>query len=306
MKKDKSEGKVKIGLISEIDLKSPGIKVLYWSLFLILVILALIAFLPPLWVMVSSTKDTAEFYAVPPTVIPKSFNLAKLISIWNDISFGKYYMNTIYVTLGTIVASITFNGLAGYVLAKLKPRGSTVVFALLMATMMIPNNVSMVPVYKNIINFPLLRPFASLGVDTSLINTFWPMWMMSASNIFLIIVFKGFFDGIPTSYIEAAHLDGCNAVSVFTRVVLPLSKPVIATASILTVTSAWSDFFWPYMVLKTRDLSTVIVIVYKLRDSMSVDRFIPVLTFAMLPPMILFMFFQKNIMQGFSMSGLKG
>jgi multiple sugar transport system permease protein len=255
-----------------------------------------------LWVIVSSAKDSAEFFAVPPTIIPRSFDFPMLLRSWNTFGLARYYLNTVYVAVGSVAFSIIFNGFAGYVLAKLKPRGHTIIFALVMGTLLMPNAVSMVPTYKNIIHFP----FSFLPFGVNLLDTFWPMWLMSGANAFLIIVFKGFFDGIATSFIEAARLDGCNDLQVFSKIVLPLSKPVMFTAIILQINWTWGDFFWPYMVLKDKAMYTVIVEVFQMQQALAVNRQIVLLTFALLPPIIFFVFFQKYIMQGFTMSGLKG
>lgn len=297
-KKEKVTLKNKVGLISSIDLKSKRYKVLFGVLFAIMVLLTLICMLPPLWVILSAAKDNAEFYSTPPTIIPHSFNWHKLVDKWKEYSFGRYYLNTVYVTVGSIISSVFFNGFAGYVLSKLKPHGVGLLFGLVMATLMVPSSVSMVTTYKNIIDFPILH--------FNLLNTFWPMWMMAGANAFMIIVYKSFFDGIPTSFIEAANLDGCSDIDVFFRIVLPLSKPVIGTSIILTMNGTWGDFFWPYMVLKDKNLYTVIVQVYNLQGWLASNDVIVLLTFAVLPPIVIFCFFQKYIMQGFTMSGIKG
>ena len=308
-KKEKVTMKNKVGLISSIDLKSNVYKTLFWILFAVMVVLALICMLPPLWILVSSTKDAAEFYASPPTIIPRTFNGKVLKDIWMEYEFGKYYLNTVFVTVGSIISSVFFNGMAGYVLSKLKPHGVGLLFGLVMATLMVPSSVSMVTTYLNIIDFPLIRLInliTWLNFDSSLLDTFWPMWMMAGANAFMIIVYKSFFDGIPTSFIEAANLDGCSDIQVFFRIVLPLSKPVIGTSVILTMNGTWGDFFWPYMVLKEKSLKTVIVMVYDLQGWLPSNKVIVLLTFAVLPPIIIFCFFQKYIMQGFTMSGIKG
>lgn len=298
MAKKVKEKQQKVGLISQIDLKNTRYKILFGVLFLIMIILTLVCMLPPLWVIISSGKPSAEFYSVPPTIIPHSFDINKLLDIWNEYSFGRFYINTILVTAGCVAFSVVCNGFAGYVISKLKPKGIGLVFGVIMATLMIPGSVSMVPTYINIIHFPL--------GNVNLINTFWPMWMMAGANAFMIIVYKSFFDGISTSFIEAAQLDGCNEFDVFWRIVLPLSKPVIFTSIILTINGAWGDFFWPYMVLKDKSLYTVIVEVFQLQSLLAEDKLIALLAFTIVPPIILFAFFQKYIMQGFTMSGIKG
>ena len=290
----KNEG----AIISDIELKRTGGKIAYVCFIIIMCLIILVCILPPLWVILSSVKSTEEFYAVPPTIIPRTFEWRKLLEAWNQLSFAKYYMNTFTVIAGTIAASVIVNGLAGYVLSKLKPLGSRIIFTLILCVYMLPASATMVPVYKNIINFPVL--------NINLLNTYIPLWMIAGANAFMVMVYKSFFDGIPSSYIEAARLDGANDIQIFAKVMLPLSKPVIFTSMILTFNSSWGDFFWPFLILKDKEVQTVIVRIYALKNVIGMDLLITSLAICILPPIILFMFFQKYIMQGFSMGGIKG
>lgn len=297
-KKNKKGTPRREGIISELDYKYKKIKVLYWCLFAVMCAIAFVCLAPPLWVILSSVKDTKEFYQIPPTLIPHKFDFGKIGQIWTRFSFGKYYLNTVILTVFSIAWSIFSNGLAGYVLSKIKPKGSGVVFALIFASMMLPTSVSMVPIYKNIIDFPI--------GGFNLINTFVPMVLMTGCNAFMTIVYKSFFDGIPTAILEAAKIDGCGEIRSFIHVILPLSKPIVFTAIILAFNHAWADFFWPNLVLKDRSMYTVIVEVFKIRSSIAQDQVLMILSFAIIPPAVMFLIFQKNIMQGLTMSGIKG
>jgi multiple sugar transport system permease protein len=292
-------GEKNTGIINYMDLRHPGVKFLYWVLFAFMLIVAFMCFAPPIWVLLSSMKDIKEFFMVPPTIIPKTFHPEKLIETWNKMNFFRYYINTFEVAAGTITVSIICNGLAGYVLSRLKPRGSSVIFMLMLWSMMLPNSVSMVPLFKNIVSFPII------GVN--LTNTFIPMWLMAGANAFYVIVFKSFFDGIPKSLIEAARLDGCSDLGIFSRIVLPLSKPVMMVIVIFSLNATWGDFFWPYLVLKDTKMYTVMVKIFTMKGNggYSMDLQMVALTFAIIPPAILFIFFQKYIMQGFTLSGIK-
>lgn len=287
-----------VGIIGKLDYKKGSVKLLYWILFALLVVIALVCLLPPLWVLSSSVKDIKEFFAIPPTLIPRTFQPDKLWDAWRQLDFTTLYLNTLFLTIGMLVFSILFNGMTGYFLSVLKPKGSRIVFLLVLWTMLLPNTLGMVPIFKNIIDFPLI------GIN--LTNTFWPMWMMAGANAFYVIVFKGFFDGIPSALIDAAKIDGGTRLSIFFRIVVPLSKPVIMAITIFTINGAWADFFWPYMVLKDSSMWTVIVAIFNLKTAVPLDLQYAALTFAIIPPAILFVFFQKYIMQGFTFSGIRG
>ncbi|UUZ97097.1 ABC transporter permease subunit [Paenibacillus sp. P25] len=167
-----------------------------------------------------------------------------------------------------------------------------------MWTMLLPNTLGMVPIFKNIIDFPVI------GIN--LTNTFWPMWMMAGANAFYVIVFKGFFDGIPPSLVDAAKMDGGTRLSIFFRVVAPLSKPVIMAITIFTVNAAWADFFWPYMVLKDQSMWTVIVAIFNLKSVVPLDIQFIALTFAMIPPLSCLSFSKGTLCRDLRSAGSEG
>lgn len=281
------------GIISDIDYKQPSGKVLYWLLFALMIVIAFVAMAPPVWVMLSSVKDIKEFYQIPPTLLPHSFDFSKIAESWQTLNFVRYYMNTLIVTVGSIVVRIVFNGLAGYAMSKLKPKGWKVVFGLTLGSMMIPTQVSMIPVYLNVVNLKM-------------INSFLPLILMAGFNAYSAIIFKSFFDGIPSSLMDAAQIDGCSVIGIFFKIIVPLSKPVIATIAIMAFTSAWGDFLMPLLILKDKNLQTIMLAVYTLQGSLPQDQIMVILTFAIIPPAIIFIIFQRNIMQGMTMSGIKG
>lgn len=288
------------GLINSIDLKKPEIKLIYWVGFLIVSVIALVSFMPPVWIMLSSLKDINEYFQIPPTIIPKTFHPEKLVETWNLLNFGKFYMNSLKLCAGAVVTTIFFNGSLGYVLSRLKPKGSSVVFLMILWTMLMPNSISMVPLFKNFLSLPLL--------NINITGTYWPLWLLAGCNAFYVIVFKSFFDGIPSSLIEASRLDGCNNVGIFFRIVLPLSKPVLIVISIFTVNGMWGEFFWSYLVMRDPNRYTVMVKLFTMSgvSGVSQDIVVVALIYAIIPPIIIFAFFQKHIMQGFTLSGIKG
>ncbi|MDR3121353.1 MAG: carbohydrate ABC transporter permease, partial [Clostridiales bacterium] len=207
------------GLISNSDLARTSTKILYAAILAILILFVFICVVPPVWVMTSSLKDAKEFFSVPATIIPKTWHPEKLLETWNTLNFGKYYLNTLFVVIGTIAVSVSFNGMLGYVLSRLKPVGSKLILALVLWTMMLPTSMSMVPLFKSFLSLPVV----GLNVTESYI----PMWILAGANAFYVLVFKSNFDGVPISLIESARLDGCNNLTVFFRILLPISKAVI-------------------------------------------------------------------------------
>lgn len=288
------------GLISNVDYKKTSNKIIYWTIIALLILVAVICILPVVWVLVSSLKSLDEFYSIPPTLWPKRFHFEAIPELFRQYDFIKLYWNTIKLCAGSIVFSIVINGFMGYSLSKLHVKGGAIVFSIVLATYMIPTTVCMAPVYKNIISFPVL------GIN--LLNTNWPMWLMAGANAYFVILYKSFFDSLPSSLLEAAKLDGCGDFGAFIHVVVPLSKPIIATTAIMSFSGAWGDFFWPYMVLKDVDVQTIMVKIYAMQGntSIGINTLLLAITFSIIPPAIIFIIFQKKIVNGFTMSGIKG
>lgn len=195
------------GIIGDLEYKIPKVKIMYWLFFAIMLIISLVCLLPPVWVILSSFKDVKEFYEIPPTIIPRSFHIEKLWDTWNEFKFMRYYLNTSYVTIGTLVFTVLFNGLAGYFFSKLKPKGSAFFFLLILWTVLLPSTVGIVPLFGNIVDFPLFH--------INFTNTYWPLWFLAAVNPVVILIFKNFFDTIPASLVESAHIDGASKLSIF-------------------------------------------------------------------------------------------
>ena len=258
------------GAIVFTDLKRPSVKIGYALIIIIMVLCSVICVFPPLWVMVSSLKDIKEFLSIPPTIIPHSFHPEKLVETWNMMNFTSSYLNTLWVAIGSVVCAIVFNGLMGYVLSRLKPAGTVLVFSLMLWTMMLPNTVGLVPLYKHIINVKML-------------NSFIPLWLMRGASAYYVIVFKSFFDSISKEYIEAARIDGCTDLMIFFRIVVPLSKPVIMVITLFTLNGVWSDFLWPYLTLTDKKLFTVMVKLYRMGTNYSIDKKMIAMTFAIIP-----------------------
>ena len=287
------------GILTTVDLKSARARILYWSMFAFLVLASAVCLFPPLWVMLSSFKDMKEFLQIPPTIIPRSFHPEKLPEVWRTLNFSTSYANSLYMAAGELFFAVVVNGLVGYVISRLRPKGYKVIFTVILWTLMMPTSISMVPLFMMFVNVPY--------VGINLTNTFWPMWMMAGANAFNILIFKNFFDSISMSYLESARIDGCSNFGIFARIILPLSRPIIMVVSIFTVNSSWESFLWPYLVLKAPNLHTVAVKLFVYKSSgLAIDQYMMLLLLAIIPPVVIFIIFQKYIMGGFTVGGIKG
>ncbi len=294
------------GLLSSADLKTKSGKTIYWAFFAVLIIVCVISLFPALWTVLTAFKETQEIYSSF-TLFPKDMSPSnlwrRLSKSWTELKLAESFVNTIVLSIGNLAATLIVCGFGGYVLSKLKPKGSRIVFVLVVWTMMMPSQIRMVPNYIAMLHFPFAYDF---GAGVNLLDTFWPMWLGAAANAFNLILFKNAFDALSVTYVEAAKLDGCTNYGVFFKIMLPLSMPTIIFVAIGTLSSAWSEFFGPLLYLD-RHVVTPLKI-YRLQTDTSIEmntRFMG-LVFASVPPFIIFLIFQKQILGGINVGGVKG
>ena len=294
------------GMLSSSDLKTTYGKFIYWTFFAILVIVAIIAVVPAIWTVLTAFKDTQEIYNSF-SFFPQDMSWNKIITrlseSWNALQLGDSIINTIVLSIGNLLVRIVVCGFGGYVLSKLKPTGSKLIFTLVVWTMMMPSQIRMVPNYISYLHFPFA---ADNGLGVSLLDTYWPMWLGSGADTFAVLLFKNAFDALSSTYVEAAKIDGCTNYGVFFRIMLPLAMPVIIFESINVLSSAWSDFFTPLLIL---DKNAVLpLVVYRLKNDQSIqmNTYFMALMFTSIPPFIIFAFFQKRILGGINVGGVKG
>ena len=288
------------GILSDMDMKQTKYKVLYWSLFGIMLFFAgVICFLPVLWIILSGFKDPQELYAVPATFFPKTIKLSKLWEVWNAMEFYKYYINTFIMAAGCTIAPLIVSGFAGYSLSKLKPKGHKLIGRIIFVFMLIPGSMSTVPLYMTFMDFTPLH--------FNLSNTDWPMWLMGAAGSFNIILFKNSFDGIHSEIVEAARIDGATSFKIFYKIMLPLAKPVFLVVGLFAFMGAIGNFFWPYLIINDPQMTVLGVQLYKLKQTtFTVDYQMLALLFSMIPTFVLFAIFQNKIMGGMNIGGVKG
>ena len=294
------------GILSSSDLKTFKGKLLYWIFFAVLTVVSVISLFPAIWTILTAFKETREIYTGF-SLFPKDMSPAKLLGriteSWSSLQLGTSFINTIILSLGNLAFTIVICGFAGYVLSKLKPRGSRVVFVLVVWTMMMPGQLRMVPNYVTMLHFPFAYDF---GAGINLLDTYFPLWLGSAASAFNIILFKNAFDGLSKSYVEAAKIDGCSNLGIFFKIMFPLSMPVIIYVSIGALSGAWSDFFGPLLYLDKNVVTPLKV--YRMQSDSSIQmnvRFMG-LVFASIPPFLIFLVFQKRIMGGVNIGGVKG
>ncbi len=281
------------GVIRGYDIHSTKVKILAVIIMIICLIMVVVCLFPAIWVFLASFKDIKEFTREV-SILPKTFDWSRMAKTWGAFNFSKYYLNSLILVVGCTICAVFFNGLLAYALSFLKPKGYRIIEGLVMWTLLIPGTVSIVAVFRNI---------NLIGLNRSFI----PLWLAYGANAFYVVLFKQYFDTIPKDIFESAELDGCGAFRMFTKIMLPLSRPIIAVVAIFAITASWSDFLLPYLVLNGSDKVTVMVKLFSFKDTptdaVSVLR---ASFFAIIPPTILFIFFQKQITDGAVAGSIKG
>ena len=294
------------GILCHSELNSIYGKTLYWLFFAFLCLVALMAIVPTIWTILTAFKDTQEIYGAF-SFFPKNMSWGKIVSrvseSWKYLQLGKSFLNTIILSLGSLVVRIVVCGFGGYVLSKLKPKGTKIIFTLVVWTIMMPSQIRMVPNYIGYLHFPFAF---DIGIGVNLLDTFWPMWLGAGADTFSVLLFKNAFDALSSSYVEAAKIDGCSDYGVFFRIMLPLVTPVIIYESINVLSAAWSDFFTPLLVLDKNIVTPLAIYRLQSNTDVQMNTYFMALVFASIPPFLIYAIFQKRILGGVNVGGVKG
>jgi len=206
--------------------------------------MALLFALPLLWLIVSSFMTNAQINRFPPTIIPDSLHLDGYRYVFETGRFGRWFLNSSIVALATVVSNLVFCSLAGYAFARMHFRGSRVLLALMLATLVIPFQLTMIPTF-------LL--FKHLG----LIDSLGALILPSLVTPFGVFLLRQFFVSLPREIEEAAWIDGCSRLAILGKVVLPLARPALSTVAVLTLLAVWNDLTWPLIAINSDTRYTV-------------------------------------------------
>lgn len=258
-----------------------------------LVIGAFLTAFPLYWMVSGSFKASRESLDFPPTFYPHEPSLEHYAKLFRELDFGRYLGNTIVVVLIGGVG-VLFMAMAGYAFAKFTFRGKGLLFFVVLATLMIPVQVTMIPTYLILTKLSLTNTLVGIALPT----------LVSGFGIFL---FRQFMSTIPGELLEACRLDGAGELRTFWSIVLPLSKPILAVQAVLAFITGWNSFLWPLIIATDQDKYTLSVGLSLLNQQITVN---PTLQMAgaslmVVPIIVVFVIFQRHIVQGFTMSGLK-
>jgi len=248
---------------------------------------------PFIWMVFASVKPRSESVAYPPALLPQEPTFEYFRQLFVELDFGRYLVNTLAIVIISMLGLLLMAA-AGYGFAKFRFRGRDALFFLVLVTMMIPVQVTMIPTYLILNGMKLTNTLVGIALPT----------LVSGFSIFL---FRQFMATIPTEMIEAARIDGAGEWRIFFRIILPMSRPILAVQVVLTFIAGWNSFLWPLIIANDQRLYTLSVGVALLNQQIATNPSLQMAasTLMVVPILIVFIVFQRYVVQGFALSGLK-
>lgn len=263
--------------------------------YILVISVSVLMVLPFIWMLSSSLKAESQIFGFPIKWIPEIFYWSNYKDVWTKIPFHLYYLNTLKIAIATTILTVITSSLAGYAFAKLKFAERDKLFFVYIATMMIPYQVMMIP------QFMLM---SKLG----LVDSHWALIILGAFNPFGVFLFRQFFMSIPDELIEASRIDGLNDFGIYRKIILPLSRPAIASLVIFSFMHAWNDFLGPLIYLTSDHLYTIQLGMQHFITSYNTEYalLMAAAVSAIVPTIIVYFFAQDHFIEGIATSGVKG
>ncbi|MCY3864356.1 MAG: carbohydrate ABC transporter permease [Chloroflexi bacterium] len=253
---------------------------------------------PLFWMLSGSLKTVAEIFAVPIVWLPANLNFESYTNVIETAHIGRAFLNSVVVTLPTVVTTVLFSSLAGYAFAKFRSRGLDILFTIVLAIMMIPLTVILIPMYIT-------------AWELNLLDTHVGLMLPRLMNAFGIFLFRQMMANIPDELIDAARIDGAGELRIYWTIALPLSKPAITSLAILSFQWTWNDFLWPVMISSSESTRTVVLAVSVVQGSQEYghspfNELMAAASIAVLPLIAVFVIGQRYFVSGIASSGIKG
>ncbi len=260
---------------------------IFW--YIVLSLVAVITVFPFVWVITTSLKGPLDSVtAIPLQLLPQHPTFANYIRVWNQLPVGNFFINSIVVAVVTVVLNLLFTSLAAYPFAKMKFRGRDLIFYLLLATFIVPPQLTYIPSFVLAVNV--------FHYYDSILALIFP----SLATVFNIFLLRQAFRAIPDDLIDAARMDGASELRIWWNILMPLVKPSLATVAIITFVNQWNDFFWPSLMLHTREHMTLQVGLVALQGMFASDtRGVAAgVVMTVIPILILFVLLQRQFVRG--------
>lgn len=267
----------------------------YLLVHIILIAGAVLMVFPFIWMVLTSFKTIGETMQIPPTIFPKSLRLDGYKGVLAALPFARVYVNTIIVTVITVLGQIVFCSMAAYAFARLRFRGKNVIFVILLSVLMVPSQIFIMPQYLIMQKLGILDTLRALVIQN----------LFSAFTVFLL---RQFFMTLPKELEEAAIMDGCGFFRIYAQIMMPLIKPGIVAVVIFTGKSSWNSFMWPLIVNTSPDKMILAPALATLQGQFTTNYAIQMAgaVMAVIPVIIMFFVFQKQFIEGVAQTGVKG
>lgn len=284
--------------LQRVELSSRKGKLTYGTIMAILCLGIPLQIFPYAWILLSMFKTNKEVRSIPPTFIPNEWQWQNIGETFEKFNLLKNLGNSLFLCIAVILIQVTISTLAAYALSQLKPKGSKWVMTFFLGTMMINSQALAWPTYIMFTDFFGMR----------LIDNMWSLILSFSAWAWAIFILKSFFDGIPGELLESARIDGASRGRILWSIVMPLSKPVFAVVILNTFMACYNQFIYPLILLPDSANWTIMVRIYAIQSSSKVtwNQIMVLLGCATFPVIVAYLFAQKYIVQGISMSGLKG
>jgi ABC-type glycerol-3-phosphate transport system permease component len=265
-------------------------------LYAILALISLFMILPFVWMLSTSLKLPADIFGYPPKIIPDNATLNNYIYIFQEKNLLRVLLNTIYMSFASTIFSLFFCTLGGYGFAKFNFPAKKILFALLLATMVIPGAVMMVP------SFVIMRQFGW-------VDTFWPLIVPGAANAFGIFFFRQYITSINDELMDAARIDGASEFRIYLSVILPIISPGMISMGLIFFMRSWNDYLGPLIYLKSPSNHTITLAINSLAGSAGLTAWGPQMAMSvisLIPLLIIFLIFQRQFVEGITAGAVKG
>jgi multiple sugar transport system permease protein len=273
-----------------------GADIAGWGLNLLLVVAGLLMLAPFYWVVVTAIQTNETAFSLPPDWFPTQVTFDNVRRVFVEIPFGRMIFNSLKISTIITVGSLVTSTLAAYAFARLRFPGRDVIFVILLAALMVPQQVTVIP------TFVLIR-------ELGLLDTHEAVYLPALINVFGIFLLRQFFLSIPRELEDAAKIDGAGHLRILLEIIVPLSAPALAALAIFIFQASWNDFFWPNLFLSSPEKMTLPVGLVSLKGAYGSGSAVVIfaaLSVVVVPVLVLFLFTQRALTESIAMTGLKG
>lgn len=262
--------------------------------YLLCLVVAVITLTPLVWMISGSLKTAAEAAQFPPTLIPTQVAWQNYVEVFTTTPFLRYFLNSFIVASSVTLASLLFHSMAGYSLARLDYPGKNVIFVGILSTLMVPFSITLIP------SFILMRYLGWL-------DTYWALIVPLIPHAFGIFLLRQFYLGLPVELEEAALLDGDTRAGIFLHIALPMSRPILSALAVFFFIANWNNYLWPLIVTRSTEMRVIQVGIAAFAGEHSTQwqLIMAASTIAAVPGLLLYLFFQRYLVEGIKLSGIK-